>query len=91
MDGAGTFRGYVAGHPAGKGKLGAEFLHARFVLCTIRVNFRISTLQVRATNHGLPGVTGAREIDHLQLVPFNDLIEVNVDEILPRRRPPVTE
>ena len=91
VDGAGRLRGDVAGNAAGERELGEEPLQARFVLADVRIDLAVRPFQVGVGHQRRPTVPGAGDVEHVQVVLFDDPIQVNVEEVLARRGSPMAE
>ncbi len=81
----------VAGDAAREGELLEELLHPRHVLGDVRVDLAVRPLQVHVADQRGPAVAGSRDVDHVQVIFFDDPIHVDVDEVLPRSGPPVAQ
>ena len=89
IDGTGGLRGNVAGNATGEGELLEQPLHTLNVPADVGVNLTVGALQICLSHHGIAAVTGAGEVDHVQVVLFNDAVEVGIDEVLTGNRAPV--
>ena len=81
----------VAGNPAGKGELKKELPQPSLVLADVRVDLAVGALEVRVAHDGGPAVPGTGHVDHVEVVLLDDPVQVDVDEVLPRRRSPVPQ
>ena len=77
--------------PPGNENLLEKFLQARLVLRDVRINLAVGALQVSVAHDGRSAVAGPGHVDHVEVVFFDDAVQVRVDEVLPRRRAPVAE
>jgi hypothetical protein len=91
MNGAGAFRRGVAGNTAGKGELLEEPLKTGLVLADVRIDLAVGAFEIGVAHHRRTAVPGAGDVDHVQVVLLDDPVQVDIDEVLPRRRPPVPE
>jgi hypothetical protein len=91
VDAAGGFRSDVAGDAAGEAELLEQLLHALRILADVRVDLAIGTLQIGVGDQGRPAVSGADDVDHVQVVALDDPIEMNAEHVQPRRCAPVAE
>ena len=89
VDGAGGLGAHVAGDAAGEGELAEEPLHALLVLAHVGIYLAVCPLQIGLGHHGLAAVAGTGQIDHVQVVPGDDPVEMGIDKVLPRRGAPV--
>src|SRR5579862_2536681 len=71
----------MAGNPTRKRKLFEQLLHALFVLLDIGIKLGVSTFEISIGHYARPAVSGSRDVDHVQIVFFDEPIEVRVDEI----------
>ena len=92
MDGAGRFRGDVAGDAAGEGELLEEPFHARLRpgRCWGRSRCRCLRDKPVATMAGA-AVAGADDVNHVKVVGLDDAVEVDVNEIQAGRGAPMPE
>src|SRR5664279_2550367 len=89
VDGAGSFRRSVARNSSRKRKLLEQLLDALFVLRDVRIKLAVGALEIRIRDHSRPAVPGTSKVDGVQIVVLNQAIEMGVDEVQSRRRPPV--
>ncbi len=87
MDGAGGFGGHMAGDAAGEGEPLEELLHAVLVLRDVGVDLGVAAVQPVLRHHGVAAVAGAGEVDHVQIIPLDDPVQMGVDEVLPGQVP----
>jgi hypothetical protein len=76
---------------AGKRKLLEELLQSRLVLGHIGINFAPGAFEIDVADDGGTSVTGAGDVEHVEVVLFNDPVQVDVDEVLARGRAPVPD
>ncbi len=81
----------MTGNPSGKRELKKQPSEAGLVLADIGIDLAVRALEVRVGHHGRPAVPRTGDVDHVQVVFLDDSVQVRVDEVLPRRRPPVSE
>ena len=55
------------------------------------VNLAVGAFEIRIGHNRRSAVTGARHIDHVEIVLFDDPVQVRVDEVLARRGAPVSQ
>ena len=89
VDGAGSLRRHMAGDAAGEGKALEEPLHALPIPADVGVDLLIAAVQPVLGHHGVAAVAGAGEIDHVQVILFDDPVQMGVDEVLARAGAPV--
>ena len=90
VDRAGGLRCYMAGNTAGEGEALKELLHSLLIPGDIGIHLRVAAVQPVLGHHGVAAVAGAGEIDHVQVVPLDDPVQVRIDEVLPGAGAPVT-
>ncbi len=81
----------VTGDAAREGELLEELLHPRHVLGDVRVDLAVRSLEVHVADERRPAVAGPGDVDHVQIIFLDDPIQVDVDEVLARRGPPVAQ
>src|SRR5580704_11295903 len=86
-----TFRRRVTWDTARKGELKEQFAQASLVLTDVRVDLAVSTLKVGMADNRGTAVAGPAHINHIQIVFVDDPIQMHIDEVLPRRRAPMTQ
>src|SRR5579875_2232359 len=84
-------RCHVAGNSPGKRELGKEAFHAFSIAGNVRVNLAIRALKISVRNQPRATMAGAGYVDHVQVVLFDQAVQVNVNEIQARRGSPVAE
>ena len=91
VDGAGRFRSDVAGNAAGERELGEEPLHARLVLADVGIDLAVRPFEVGVGHQRRPAVSGAGDVEHVQVILLDDPVQMDVEEVLARRGSPVAE
>ena len=91
VDRAGRLRRDMAGDAAGKGKLLEQTLQAMFVLRDIRIDLAVGAFQICIRHDPRPPVPRTGDVKDIQIVIFDDAIEMNIDEIQPGCCPPMSE
>ena len=81
----------MAGDPSGEGKLLEEFLQPGLVLADVRIDLAVRPFQVDVAHQRRAAVAGAGDVDHVEVMLLDDPVQVDVDEVLARRRPPVPQ
>ena len=89
VDRTGRCRRHMAGNAARKRKLLEQLFQPGFVLRNVRVHLGPGAFEIHIANQGRAAVTGTGDIDDVQIMLFDHPIEVNIDEILARRRSPM--
>src|SRR5215510_10043099 len=88
VDGAWGLRRAVAADAAGKGKFLEERAHALLVLALIRIDLRVSALQIGWRQDTRRAVARAGQEDDVQIVLGDQAVEVKVGEAQARTRAP---
>ena len=91
VDGARRFGRHVAGDAAGERELLEQLLHAVGVLRDVRIHFRVGSVQPVLGDHGVAAVAGAGQVDHIQVVLFDDPVQMRIDEVLAGHCAPVAD
>ena len=91
MDAARRLGGDVAGDAAGEAELLEQLLHPLRILADVRVDLAVGAFEVGVGHQGRAAVSRADDVDHVQVVAFDDPVEVNVEHVQARRRAPVAE
>ena len=76
---------------AGKGKLFEEPFHAGFVLGDVWIEFAVSAFEVGVCDDSGSAVTGTGDEDHVEVMHFDEAVQVDVDEVQSGRGTPVAE
>ena len=91
VDGAGSFRRGVAGNAAGKRELLEQTFHALGVLGDVGEEFAVGAFEAGVGNHAGAAVAGAADVDHVEIVLFDEAVAMDVDEIESGRGAPVAQ
>jgi len=83
-------RGDVAGDPAGKRELGEQPCQPGLVLADVGIDLAVGALQVGVGDQCRTAVTGTGHVEHVEVALFDHPVQVHVDEVLARRRAPVS-
>ena len=89
VDRAGGLRRHMAGDTAGEGEPLEELLHAVLIPGDIGIDLGIAAVQPVLRHHGVAAVTGAGKVDHIQIIPLDDPVQMRIDEVLARAGTPV--
>ena len=81
----------MAGNAARKRELQEELLQPRFILTDVRIDLAVGSLQVCIADHRRTSVSRTGNVDHVEVMRFDDTVQVRVNEVLPRRGAPVPE
>ena len=82
---------HMAGNPAGKRELREQFFQPGFVLRDVRINFAPGAFEINVADNRRAAVTGAGNVEHVQVILLDDPVQMHIDEILARRRAPVSD
>ena len=91
VNGARRFRRDMARNTVGPGELPKEPLDTVSVLPDRRVDLAVRAFQIGMRHDPRTTVTGADDVDHVEIVLDDQPVQVGVDEIEPRGRPPMPE
>ena len=81
----------VARNAAGEGELLEQPLHPVLVLRDVGIDLAVGAFQVGVRHQPRPAVARPGDVDDVQVVLLDDAVQVDVDEVQPRRRAPVAE
>src|SRR5512135_1018943 len=91
VDRARALRRCVAGNSSRKRKLNKELSKPGFILADVGIDLAVSALEVSVAHDGRAAVPGAGDVNHVEVVFFDDPVQVNVNEVLPGGRAPVSQ
>ena len=91
MDRAGRFRRDVAGNSVGPGKLAKQPLQSVPAAFDRRIVLGVRAFQIAVRHDARTAVARTDDVDHVQIVVLDQPVEVDVEEIQPRRRAPMAE
>ena len=91
VDRARALRRRVAGDASGKRELEEQLSQPGFVLADVGIDLAVGALEIGVAHDGGAAVSGARDVDHVEVVLLDDAVQVHVDEVLPGGRAPVPE
>ena len=80
----------MAGNPAGERELREQLLEPGFVLGDVRIDLAPGAFQVHVSHNRRAAMTGAGDVEHVQVVLFDRPVQMHIDEVLARRRAPVS-
>ncbi len=84
-------RRHMAADPAGKGELGEQPFQPGLVLADVRIDLAVGPFQIGIGDQRRATVAGAGDVEHVQVMRFDDPVQMHIDKILARCRAPVTE
>ena len=91
VDGAGRLGRDMARNPARKRELGEEPLHPLLVLRNVRIDLAVRPFEIGVCDQARPAVPGAGDVDHVEIVLFDQPVEMHIDEVQAWRRAPVPQ
>ena len=81
----------MAGNPAGKRELLEQLFQPGFVLADVRINLTLGAFEVNVAHDRRAAVTGTGDVEHVQVILLDDPVQMHIDEVLARRRAPVSD
>ena len=91
VNGAGRRRRDVARNAAGEGELLEEPFHPGFVLADVGIDLAVAALEIGVGDQRRAAMAGTGDVDHVEIMQSDRPVQMDVDEILPRRRSPVSD
>src|SRR6185437_3760049 len=91
MDRAGRLGRGVARDTAREAELPEQPPHAFFGLRHARIKLAIAAIEPGAGDNARPAMAGSGDEDHVEMSRLDDAVEMGIDEIESRRRPPMTK
>ncbi len=80
MNRAGCLRRNVARNTVGKRKLLEQFLDALGIMCNVGIELAVRSFETSVGERSWAAVSGTSDLNHIQVVLFNQTVEVDVDE-----------
>ena len=81
----------VARDAAREGELLEQALQPRLVLRDVRIDLAVGPLEIGVGHDPRAAVAGAGDVDHVEVVRLDQAVQMDPEEIEPRRRPPMAE
>ncbi len=81
----------VARDPTGERELAKQPAQSLLVVADVRVELGVGALEVGVGDESRAAVAGTGHVDHAEVTPADQAVEVRVDEVQARRRAPVPE
>ena len=81
----------MAGDAAGKRELFEQFSESSLVLRDLGVDFAVCPFQIRVAHDRGSTMSGAGDVDHVQIEVLNHTIQMHIDKVLSRSGPPMAE
>ena len=91
VDGAGRRRRDMARNAARKRELLEKPFHSGFVLADVGIDLAVAPLEVGVGDQRRAAVAGTGDVDHVQIIPSDCPVQMNIDEILAGRRSPMPD
>ena len=91
VDGARRRRRDMARNAAGKGELLEQPFHPGFVLADVGIDLAVAALEIGVGDQRRSAVAGTGDVDHVEIMQSDRPVQMDVDEILPRRRSPMPD
>ena len=91
MDRSGTFRRGMAGYATGKRKLQKQLPQSGLVLADVGIDFTVRAFKIGIGDHGRAAVTRAGHVNHVEVVFFDDPVQMRINKILARGRAPMAQ
>src|SRR6266851_6871348 len=91
VDGTRRLRRDVAGNAAGKGELFEQFFQTFVVLRNVRIDFAVGAFEVSVGDQARTAVPRTGDVNDIQIVFFDNPVEVNVNEVQSGRGAPMTQ
>ena len=91
VDRTGAFRRRMAGNTAGKRKLQEQLLQPGFILADVGVDFAVRAFKVSVAHHRRPAVSGAGDVEHIEVVLLDNAVQMHVNEVLSGRCTPMPQ
>ena len=83
MDAAGRFRCNVAGNATGEAELFEQPGHSFFVLADVRIDFAVGAFEISMRHERRTAVSWTNDVDHVQVIFFDDPIEMHAQHVDP--------
>src|SRR5215471_13466050 len=80
----------MAGDSTGEGELLEQFSNPFFILLHVCIKLAIGAFQVGVRDHGRPPVTGAANIDHVQVIFPDETVEMDINKVQSRTCTPMS-
>jgi hypothetical protein len=91
VDRPGRLRRHVARDAAGEAELLEELPHPVGVRADVGVHLAVGPFEVRVRDDSRAAVPRADDVDHVEVVPPDDAVQVHVEQVQARRGSPVAE
>ena len=81
----------MAGNSAGKRKLLEQLFEPSLVLADVGINLAPGPFEVNVAHDRGAAVAGTGDVEHIEVILFDDPIQMHIDEVLTRRGAPVSD
>src|ERR1019366_9081118 len=81
----------VAGDSSGKRKLNKELSQPGLILADVGIDLAVSALEVSVAHDGGAAVSRAGDVNHVEVVFFDDPVQVHINEVLSGSGAPVPQ
>ena len=81
----------MAGYAPWKGELREQLFQPGFILADVRINLAVAAFEVSIRHQCRAAMTGTGDVEHVQIMLFDDPVQMHIDEVLARRRAPVSD
>ena len=81
----------VTGDPSGEGELLEQLLQPGLILADVGIDLAVRAFEVDVAHHRRGAVAGTGDVDHVEVMLFDDPVQMRVDEVLPGSRAPVSQ
>src|ERR1039458_1523458 len=81
----------MAGDASGEWKLEKKFLQPGFILTDVRINLAVCSFKIGVAHNRRATMAGPGDVNHVEVVFFDDAVQVRVNKILSGRRAPVSQ
>ena len=88
---AGRFRRYVTGNSVRPGELAKEPMQSVAAALDRRIALGVRAFQIGLRHEARATMTGTDDVDHVQIVLFDQPVEVDIEKVQSRRRAPMPQ
>ena len=81
----------VTGNPSGEGELLEQLFQPGLILADVGIDLAVRAFEVDVAHHRRGAVSGTGDVDHVEVMLFDDPVQMRVDEVLSGRRAPVPQ
>jgi len=77
----------MTGNTARERELLEQLFQSGLVLADVRIDLAVRSFKVSIADQRRAAVTGTGDLEHVQATPFDDPVQMHIDEVLARRVP----